>query len=283
MHRLSLALCLIALPLAGTVTGAVAGETGPFAAFDAASETVLENPHDLALGPDGRLYVADLGNDRIAVLDPETLALVGEIGAAELGAPHDVGFDAAGRMLVADTLHDRIAIFEGGVLTGTLAGGIGRPEGVAAHPSGRIYATGAWSDTIVAFEDGHPVASAGGLSAPHGLDVDAAGDLWVADAGNDRLVKFSPELEVLAVLDAPEHGWSGPRYLDIDAAGNLVVADKYSHQVKKLTPEGLMTGVIGAGAGLGSNRFRTPEGVEISGTTLFFSDSGNDRIGATGS
>jgi sugar lactone lactonase YvrE len=164
------------------------------------------------------------------------------------------------------------------VLTGTLGGGIGRPEGVAAHPNGRIYATGAWSGTIVAFANGQPVASAGGLSAPHDIAVDAAGDLWVADAGNDRLVRFSPELEVLAILDGPEYGWSGPRYLDIDPAGNLVVADKYSHRIKKLTAEGRMTGGIGAGAGLGPNRFRTPEGVAISGTTLFFSDSGNDRV-----
>jgi YVTN family beta-propeller protein len=273
MIRLLPALCLAALPL-----GAAAGEATPFAAFDAASEPVLANPHDLALGPDGRLYVSDVGNNRVAVLDPGTLAVVGEIGALDLLSPHDVAFDSAGRMLVADTGNDRIAIFEGGEIVGKLTGGINRPEGVAVHPNGRVYATGAWSGSIVAFADGRPVASAGGLSAPHDVAIDAAGNLWVADAGNDRMVLFSPELEVLAVLDGPDYGWSGPRYLDIDAGGNLVVADKYSHKIKKIAPDGSIAGVIGSEAGLGPNRFRTPEGVEIRDGTLFFSDSGNDRI-----
>ena len=33
--------------------------TFPFATFDAASESVLSDPHDVVIGPDDRLYVAD--------------------------------------------------------------------------------------------------------------------------------------------------------------------------------------------------------------------------------
>jgi len=274
MIRTLLALCLAGLQLAS----AAAAEPGPFAAFDAASEPFLSNPHDLALGPDGMLYVSDVGNNRIAVLDPQTLALVGQVGKGVLSAPHDVDFSADGRMLVADTGNDRIAIFEGGDLVAELRGGIRRPEGVAAHPNGRVYATGAASGNVVGYDRGKMYVPVGRLYAPHDVAVDAAGNLWVADAGNDRLVLFSQDLKVLAVLDAPEYGWSGPRYQDIDAAGNLVVADKYSHRVKKIAPDGQLIGLIGAGPGRGPNLFRTPEGVEIWGETLFFSDSGNDRI-----
>ena len=273
MFRILLVICLTALPAA-----ARAENPGPFAAFDAASEPFLSNPHDLILGPDGRLYVADVGGNRIAVLDPETLELVGEIGAGALGAPHDVDFDMNGRMLVADTANSRVAVFEGDSLIAEFSGGISRTEGVAVHPNGRVYATGAGSGNIVAFESGRAVAAASGLRAPHDVAVDGEGNLWVADAGNDRMVRYSPDLEVLAVLDAPGYGWSGPRYLDIDDAGNLIVADKYSHRIKRIAPDGSMTGVIGDTAGKGPNRFRTPEGVEIRGGTLFFSDSGNDRV-----
>jgi DNA-binding beta-propeller fold protein YncE len=46
--------------------------------FIMASEASFNLPHDLALSPDGRyLYVADNGNDRIAVLDPNTLKVIG--------------------------------------------------------------------------------------------------------------------------------------------------------------------------------------------------------------
>ena len=47
---------------------------GPFARFELASEPVLADPHDLAIGPDGRLYVADKFGARIAVFEPEPLS-----------------------------------------------------------------------------------------------------------------------------------------------------------------------------------------------------------------
>ncbi len=131
------------------------------AAFDlefvAASDEVFAEPHDIVLSQDRRfLYVSDNGHDRIAVLDANTLALLGTFGEDELGAPHDVVFDAAGRLLVADTDNSRIAIFtvDGptGTLVGDLKGGFNRPEGVTVHPNGRVYATGSSSGNIVAFE-----------------------------------------------------------------------------------------------------------------------------------
>ena len=47
----------------------------PFASFDLASEQILADPHDLAIGPDGRLYVADKFGARIAVMGRPTAYL----------------------------------------------------------------------------------------------------------------------------------------------------------------------------------------------------------------
>ena len=45
--------------------------------FIDASTVALENPHDLKLSPDGKyLYISDVGNNRLAVLDPNTLRFV---------------------------------------------------------------------------------------------------------------------------------------------------------------------------------------------------------------
>ena len=57
---------------------------GPFASFDTASEAVLADPHDLAIGPDGRLYVADKFANRVAVFDPDTLELLETFGEGEV-------------------------------------------------------------------------------------------------------------------------------------------------------------------------------------------------------
>ena len=54
----------------------------PLHAFELVYETASSNdyahPHDVLISPDGRLlYVADNGNDRIAVLDANSLELLG--------------------------------------------------------------------------------------------------------------------------------------------------------------------------------------------------------------
>ena len=276
------------LPIAVLLVLRVVLLSGPAAAFSldfvAASPQLYDKPHDLVLAPDGRhLYVADNDNHRIAVLDPHSLALMGVFGEGEVRAPHDVAFDAQGRLLVADTGNSRIAIYAvegaGGRLVGELRGAIRRPEGVVAHANGRIYASGASSDNLEAFEDGVPVGEATGFSAPHDVAVAADGRLWLADAGNDRLVILSPELEVLGTVAGADYGFDGPRYLDFDAAGRLYVADKYANQIKVLAPDGRLILTLGSGRGaLGPGTFDRPEGVAIRGADVWFSDTYNDRI-----
>ena len=66
------------------------------------SERVFSRPHDLVLSPDGKfLYVADVGNNVVQVLDPASLKILGKIGGGDLIRPHDVAFDKRGRLLVA--------------------------------------------------------------------------------------------------------------------------------------------------------------------------------------
>lgn len=73
----------------------------------------LSQPHDAAFSPDGKLiYLTDMCNSRIQVLEAMTLMPVGSFGAGELSSPHDAEFDKSGRLLVADTGNDRVAIDE---------------------------------------------------------------------------------------------------------------------------------------------------------------------------
>lgn len=250
----------------------------------AASAETLAEPHDIVLSPDGeRLFVADNGNDRIVVLDAKTLSELGTFGEDELGGPHDVVFDVTGRLLVADTHNDRIAVFavEGasGHLTGSIEGGIRAPEGVGIDATGRVYATGARSGNLVVFVDGRVVAEVGGFSAPHDVEFDPSGRAWVADASNDRLVRLDASLAVEHELSGSAYGFNGPRYMDFDAAGRLYVADKYSNQIKIVAPDGTLLKVLGTSrSGKGEGLFDRPEGVEIRGRDVWFSDTYNDRI-----
>lgn len=254
------------------------------ARFALASKVALSNPHDLKLSPDGKyLFVSDVGNNRVTILDPDSLQLVSQFGADHQSGTHDIDFDAQGRAYVADTYNNRVTIYKMNGLEASLVGELNErirgPEGVLIHPNGQVYVAGAWSGNVVAYADGRVVAELKGLSSPHDLALAADGNIWLADAGNDRVLLLSPELEIRRELGRDSYNFNGVRYLDVREDGTLIAADKYTHNIKFIDPDGELLLVLGSGKPeIGVNKFTTPEGVEVDGNNLWLSDSGNDRV-----
>ncbi|MEX3007673.1 NHL repeat-containing protein [Hoeflea sp. TYP-13] len=258
----------------------------PFASFDLAGPSVLNDPHDLAIGPDGRLYVADKFGSRIAVLDADSLELVEVIAAGRLPGVHDVSFGSDGRAAVAVTGLGAVMVFdrlEGSDPKPSAILAAPRTEGAVIHTNGTIYAMASGTGTLVAYKDGTAVAAVQGLFGAHDVAEDRDGNLWVADNFSRRLVKFAPDLTLLQTLDDPKFGFAGPRYLDVDPFGRLVVADQDAHRVLLIDPDGpnggSLLGVLGSGLpGKGPNLFDDPEGVAIDGNNYYIADSDNNRI-----
>ena len=200
----------------------------------AVSQPVISRPQDLILAPDGRhLLVADLDHHRVRVMDADTLAVVGEIGAGQLPAPRDVALDDRGRLMVADTGNNRVAIFALSGVTGRLVDkltrGLGRPEGVVQGPDARVLVKSVPGSHITAFENGRGFARAGGPGSgpnqylrPQDIDEDPAGRVIVADPGNNRLQVLSLDLKFrLGIGGAPLHEFNEPGYVALDEAGRL--------------------------------------------------------------
>lgn len=267
-------------------TGHAQDTVRPFAAFDLAGPSVLNDPHDLAIGPDGRLYVADKFGSRIAVLDTETLDVVEVMAAGKLPGVHDVSFGPDGRAAVAVTGLGAVFVFDRLAGPDPVPGAIlaaPQSEGALVHSNGRIYAMAGGVGSLVAYENGQPVAVAEGLFGAHDVDEDREGNVWVADNFGRRLVQYAPDLTLLKVIDHEKFGFIGPRYLDIDSFGRLVVADQDAHRVLMIDPEGpdggSLIGVLGSGLpGKGPNLFDDPEGVAIDGSNFYISDSDNNRV-----
>ncbi|MCP3871056.1 MAG: hypothetical protein GY703_23750 [Gammaproteobacteria bacterium] len=285
---MQLRLCFLVIALFTPISSPSSdpGQSGPMTfELKATSEATLNLPHDILLSSDQKkLYVADNGNHRIAVLDAMSLGMLTEFGKGELAEPHDLAWDNAGRLLVADTGNNRIAIYRivdtGFHSAGEIRGRIRRPEGVAVHSDGRVFATGSVSGNLVVFRDGEVVAEAGGFSSPHDVEFDRNSGVWVADAGNDRLVQLDARLNIVRELGGDVYGFNGPRYLDFDASNRMVVADKYSNSIKVIDGEGNLIQVLGGKRGSGdeSGLFYFPEGVEIQDCDFWFSDTYNNRI-----
>ncbi len=120
----------------------------------------LSAPHDLEVAPDGRIWLADAGNDRVLLLS-ESLEILRELS----GPPFH--FDGV-RYL--DVLPD-----------GTLVAADKYTHTVKViNPSGSLLAT---------LGTGRPGKGKGLFRTPEG--VESAGDIfWFSDSGNDRVVRY---------------------------------------------------------------------------------------------
>ena len=249
-----------------------------------ASDTSFSRPHDLVLSADGRfLYVADVGNDVVRVLDPQTLATVGRIGGGDLDSPHDVTFDAQGRLWVADSGNDRTVVYEVTGKTGRRLAAYSAeqdsPEGVATASDGRVYVANASRHTVLVLRDGEIVqrlgARGGGadqFSRPHDIHVDPSGRVLIVDPGNNRIQIRDGDLKLIQTLEGPGYDFNEPKYVTVDAGGWLYVADEYNNQIKIFDADYRLQATIGDG------HLNKPEGIEVRGDRMWVSDTYNDRI-----
>ena len=248
----------------------------------------LTQPHDAAFSPDGKLiYVTDMANSRMRVLDAMTLKLVGTFGENELSRPHDAEFDRAGRLLVADTGNHRIAIYEVTGAQAKLVGelkGLSGPEGVAVAPDGSVIATNTGGGSVSVFRDGKLERTVGKYGSgngefarPHDVEAASDGTVYVVDSGNHRVQTFDADMQHRATF-GPALKLDEPKYLHFDG-DRIWLADEDNHRVLLLDRSGQPLGVLGTGKrGRGPNAFYKPEAVLARAPHVWVIDTYNDRI-----
>jgi DNA-binding beta-propeller fold protein YncE len=203
------------------------------------SDTQVNNPYGLVVGPDGGLYFCDLDNQRIRRFDFRTRTMTtiagnGERGyrgdggpaiEAALNMPHELRFDARGDLFVVE--RDSHVVRKIDMRT-------------------RVISTVAGTGTPGFGGDGGP-AIAAQLRQPHGIAFDRDGALLICDIGNHRIRRvdlrsgiiatFAGTGETAATPDgAPIAGTAlrAPRTLAVAPSGDLYIALREGNAIYRL-------------------------------------------------
>ena len=190
------------------------GQYGQPFAEDPASKSYFWGPRGIAVDPQGRVFIADTGNKRIAVFDEEGNFLT-EFGTAGLDPgqfdePVGVAAAADGTVYVTDTWNQRIQSFtpnEDGSqyfplqqweVNAWFGQSLENKPFIAVSEDKHVFITDPEGYRVIEFtENGEFVRTWGdfgngadqiGLAA--GVAVDPTGFVWVTDAGNNRILRY---------------------------------------------------------------------------------------------
>ncbi|MEI9894044.1 MAG: hypothetical protein WDN28_09195 [Chthoniobacter sp.] len=217
---------------AGTGQPGYSGDGGP------AAQAQLKQPHSIQFGPDGSLYICDIGNNAIRKVDMKTgtistFAGTGKAGDTPDGAPiegtplrgpRSLDFDKEGHLWLVTREGNQVLKFD------LQAGKISIVAG-----TGKKGFTG----------NGGPAREAT-LSGPKGIALDAEGNAWLADTESHSIRRIDAKtglLELIAGTGEKGNGPDGdplhcqmarPHGVFIDADGTVFIGDSESQRVRVL-------------------------------------------------
>jgi DNA-binding beta-propeller fold protein YncE len=263
-----------------------AGDTGP------ALKAAFNGMHSLAVGGDGKVYLADTWNNRVRVFNPKHSTVAAFAGTGEKGFAGDggpareakfggcfcVAFNPDKKNLFITDLDNR-RIRKVDMKTGIVTT-------VAGNGEKGIPKDGA--DAVK-----QPLVD------PRAAAADKDGNLYILERGGHalRVVDAKGKIKTIAGTgkaglgagEALKSAMNGPKHLCIDRDGSVLIADTENHRIVRYSPkDGMLTPVAGTGkkgtAGVGGDplkaEFNQPHGVNVHPKTgdIFIADSSNGRV-----
>ena len=275
----------------------------------------FEKPRDIAVAPDGTIYIADTGNHRIQHLSAkgDVLHIWGyfadssqtDAPGGSFYEPWGIAVGPEGNVFVADTWNHRLQKFTpegefirewgyfGQAETGTAFWG---PRDILVDDEGRVFITDTGNKRVVVFTSDGEFLTAFGTAGllegqfdePVGLAIDADGRIYVADTWNKRVQVFEPDANGLnydPVLEWEIVGWYGQSldnkpFITVDrhGEGRVFVSDPEGYRILEFNTQGEFVRFWGD-YGDGPDGFNLPGGMAVGPECeLWVADAGNHRV-----
>ena len=225
--------------VAGTGKAGYSGDGGP------ATQAMLRQPHSIQFGPDGRLYICDIGNHVVRRVDVEsgtikTFAGTGkpgrtldgaEVVGTPLNGPRSIDFDAKGDLWLATREGNQV--FR-----------IAMDRGVYVHVAGSGES---------GFSGNGGPAKLAKLKGPKGIAIDAKGNVWLADTESHSVRRIDGVTGIIDVVAGTGEEGDGPvddsvlgdprvcrlarlHGIFVDTDGSVWIGDSQAHRIRVLRP-----------------------------------------------
>lgn len=218
--------------IAGTGTAGYSGDGGP------ANLATLKQPHSIQFGPNGDLYICDIGNHVIRRIDHRTqmiytFAGTGKPGPTPEGAsiegtplkgPRSIEFDAQGDLWLATREGNQVFRID-------------MKAGKYHHVAG----TGESG-----FEGNGGPAKQAKLKGPKGIAIDALGNVWLADTESNSVRRIDPKSGRIELVAGTGEQGDGPigdpllcklnrlHGIYVDRDGSILIGDSQAHRIRRL-------------------------------------------------
>jgi len=218
--------------VAGTGKPGYAGDGGP------ANQAQLKQPHSIQFGPDGDLYICDIGNHVIRRVDHHTQRIstyagTGKPGATPDGAPlantplngpRSIDFDAQGDLWLATREGNQVFRID-------------TKSAIYEHIAG----TGESG-----FEGNGGPAKSAKLKGPKGIAIDAQGNIWLADTESNSVRMIDKKCGRIELIAGTGDQGDGPvgnplecklarlHGIYVDRDGSILIGDSQAHRIRRL-------------------------------------------------
>lgn len=218
--------------IAGTGRPGYAGDGGP------ATQATLKQPHSIQFGPDGKLYICDIGNHAIRVIDLDTGLISTFAGGkppgptidgsqlmdATFNGPRSMDFDKHGNMWLATREGNQVFRID-----------------MTTRKVHHVAGTGEKGFT------GHGGSPKGArLSGPKGIAIDSHGHVWLADTESHSVRRISADERTIELIAGTGEAGDGPmgealqcrlnrlHGIFVDDNGSILIGDSESHRIREL-------------------------------------------------